>query len=373
MDSIPDHIETIDPDPVPVAVNNSNGGIVNPDDEKEIIRPLSAVRDAPPLRPLWGNWIFEDSVIMLVGEPGIKKTTFLYNLALKLVDNEPFLGVKATVPTVRIIYCDFESGDSLVRARVEALGDYPKDDNSFLLVNEKGLTFTHAIPRITKWVKARPTFPTMVIIDCIRAAFDMRDENDNAEASKQMVNVRNLMNDISPCAIFLVHHSSKAEMSGTRKGSGAGARSALADILWNFEKEEDWPDGVFRWVIPKNRLADDHLSVYIKGSQFNFELCPKPRQADDPQSDCGVSGFKLQEKLLNLLLTTYPKDARLLQAETKCTERQFYRAMGCLLVRGEAKRTRHGQYTRSVNGLKPATEEEEMSLQDSLDSIKHGN
>lgn len=361
------------PDDVVSSDSGSANGVINPADEKEIIRPLSAVRNAPPLRPLWGNWIFEDSVIMLVGEPGIKKTTFLYNLALRLVDNEAFLGVKATVPAVRIIYCDFESGDALVRARVEALGEYPKDDNSFLLINEKGLTFTNVIPRITKWVKDRPTFPTIVIIDCIRAAFDMRDENDNAEASKQMVNVRNLMNTISPCAIFLVHHSSKAEMSGTKKGSGAGARSALADILWNFETEEGWPDGVFRWVIPKNRLADDHLSVYIRGSQFNFELCPKPREANDSQSDCGVSGFKLQEKLLNLLLTTYPKGARLLQAETKSTERQFYRAMGCLLVRGEAKRTKHGQYIRSVNGLKPATEEEEMSLQDSLNNIRRSD
>ena len=70
---------------------------------------LDYVREtAEPLVPLWGDWLFRHGITMVVGDPGIAKTTFGYALSMALCRGDRFLGKYADCE-VRCLYLDFES------------------------------------------------------------------------------------------------------------------------------------------------------------------------------------------------------------------------------------------------------------------------
>ncbi len=99
-------------------------------------------------------------------------------------------------------------------------------------------------------------------------AFNMRDENDNAEGTRQMKTVKKIARHHN-CCVVLVHHSSKAEMDATKKASGAYSRAALSDININFDRlyngdGKEIDRNIFALSIPKNRMIDDDFCICVK-------------------------------------------------------------------------------------------------------------
>ena len=227
---------------------------------------IDEVENAPDLEPIWGNWLFRDSVVLQVGEAGIAKTTFNFGLSKALVDNKPFLGVKATVESPVILYMEFEASKSLIKSRMRAMGGYPKNKENFkLYVREDEF---HTIEQINEAIMALAIRPDLIFTDPIRLAFNMRDENDNAEGTRQMKIAKKIAR-YHHCCVVMTHHSSKAELTGTRKGSGASSRVALADISMNFDRlynsnGDELDRDVFALSIPKNRMIDDDFCLCIR-------------------------------------------------------------------------------------------------------------
>jgi len=227
---------------------------------------INEVENAPDLQPIWGNWLFRDSVVLEVGEPGISKTTWNFGLSKALVDNKPFLGVSSVVKDPFIVYMEFEASASLVKSRMRAMGGYPRCSDRFkLYLREEEF---HTMEQISDGIVELGYEPDIVFVDPIRMAFNMRDENDNAEATKQMKAVKKIARRLN-CCVVLVHHSSKAELNATKKASGAYSRAALADISINFDRLYD-SDGkeidrdIFAMSIPKNRMIDDDFCICIR-------------------------------------------------------------------------------------------------------------
>jgi hypothetical protein len=262
------------------------------DTPKILIAPIGEAESAEYLKPLWGNWIFEQTIVLQVGEPGISKTSFNYQFAKALVDNKPFLGVKPTRPGIKALYLDFESSDALIKSRMQAMGGYPENSNSFLYYNNPEYTLYDIDIAIESGaVGIRGDYPDInplniqfdiMFVDTIASAFKMRDENDNAEASVQMRYLRSLCQKYK-CSIVLVHHSGKSELGGTQKSRGASARAGAVDVCMNFEKLVDTGGndikGKFVLKIPKNRIIDDEFEAYIEkvpeGRQFKVIHPPK--------------------------------------------------------------------------------------------------
>jgi hypothetical protein len=318
------------------------------------IKDLEEIAMAGALKPLWSNWLFENSIVLEVGEPGISKTHFNYGLARAIVDNEPFLNIRPTRIGLRVLMCDLESGDSLIKSRFEAGIQYPENQKNFKIINDPTKTFYLAAPQIEKYMDEHGYF-NIIFLDCLRAAFAMHDENDNAEASRQMKTLRYYA-DKWNCAFVVVHHSSKAEMGGIRKASGAFSRTALADINWNFDRLGDGFDhDVFKFTIPKNRLIDDNCCIFIRKEERLFMQVPRPAGyiAAENEED-SVSGYKLQSYLMTLLLPDIAKEPRVLLAEVnKVTTKAgrapisrstLHRRLNNLVAIGLAKRDTWGHY-----------------------------
>ena len=306
---------------------------------------INEVEDAPDLEPIWGNWLFRDSVVLEVGDAGISKTTFNFGLSKALVDDKPFLGVKAATPDPFIVYMEFEASKSLIKSRMRAMGGYPKNYERFkLYVREDEF---HTMEQIIEAIAQLKWKPDIIFVDPIRMAFNMREENDNAEGTKQMKIAKKITRKLN-CCLVLVHHPSKADMPGIRKGSGAYSRVALSDIninfdrLYNSEGQEIDPN-LFAMTIPKNRMIDDTFCLCIRkipdGRTFKVVEFPKGARFSVDGLGTATGRYEVQQLILEEILGASKLQIKhiregLERLERNVTDQAIYKALNNLIALG---------------------------------------
>jgi len=225
-----------------------------------------------PNEPVWKPYLYRKALTYVVGDPGIGKTTFGYALAQALGLGEAFMGLKPEKP-LNILILDFESSDGLLVRKGMELGDFP---DNVLVLNDAESSMTQLIKtgEIEKLYHAMPF--DLLLIDNLGMAFNLRDENDNAEAEKHCKELRTIVNTYD-CAILLYHHPSKnLEISGTRKGSGAYAWARYCNIHLNMN-QIDKENGIIEIETAKNREDDDQQTRFIqKIGDSQFVECEPP-------------------------------------------------------------------------------------------------
>lgn len=323
------------------------------------IMTINEVEEAPNLEPLWGNWIFRNSVVVEVGEPGISKTTFNFALCKAIVDNKPFLGISPVNPGLRVLYMEYEAATSLVKSRMNAMG-YPANCQNFLLYNNP----EHILRDVMSYIDAGLVECNadslnfdILFIDTIRLAFSMRDENDNAEGARQMRYFRQLSQRYN-CAVIAVHHPTKQNFGGLNKASGAGARVALADVVMNFDRLLD-EEGVeidrdiFSISIPKNRLIDDDFLLFVhkKAEGRKFEACDPPLGYWNKPYEPVTQRYTCQTAIYEVLNPYVDKSVDTLHREIGqiYTRQMVHKALQNLIALGQAIRVDARKYRRATN------------------------
>lgn len=258
-------------------------------DKAKLYRPLWKVKkEALPLEPLWGVFLFKKAITSIVGDPGVGKTCFGYDLGGALCLGKPYLDIPADEP-VNMLYMDFESADSLVSSRASFIfGE--TDIPHFYIYNSPEFYLSQVMQETVDFCRENKV--NLLAIDNQTTAFATRDENDNAEAAKQMKLIRILANAIDS-SIILFHHTSKANLAGTRKGSGAFARARLADICLNVNVIDEETRDVVYLEMTKNRFDDeDKVLWYLKkeGGQFVRTDPPIGSSAGEPKVNTMIYG-----------------------------------------------------------------------------------
>lgn len=263
---------------------------------EELFRPIDEIRrTAKPLEPLWGYFLFKKAITSIVGDPGVCKTTFGYGLGKAACLGQDFLGIPFEEP-VNALYMDFESADSLVASRANLVIGEEKVPNLYIYN-----VVDYYLPQVAEVaIKfCREHDINLIFVDNQSMAFSTRDENDNAEAIKQMRFTRTFTNACG-AALISFHHTSKANLPGTRKGTGAFARARLADICINLDipAEEEAPD-IVRLETAKNRLVDEKVLWYIKKEGGRFIFAEPPLGVSGAPTDTVI--YKAQVEVLSLL------------------------------------------------------------------------
>jgi hypothetical protein len=261
---------------------------------EELFRPIDEIcRSAPPLEPLWGFMLFKKAITSIVGAPGVCKTTFGYGLGFDLTSSKPFLDIMPEEP-VKVLYMDFESADSLIKSRKSLISESPMPH--FIVYNLVDYYIPQVASEVVQFCKAAKI--NLVFIDNQSVAFNTRDENDNAEAIKQMVILRKIAN-ASGASLVIFHHTSKGNLPGTRKGTGAYARARLADICINLEVPDEGSPDVVRLEVVKNRLIDEKVLWYFKKKGGKFIFCDPPLGVFGKQTNTQI--YKVQTAVLDAL------------------------------------------------------------------------
>jgi hypothetical protein len=243
----------------------------------------------------------------------------------------------------------------------------------FTYVNDSGLSYYDIARDLDKKMEEGEAPPDIIFVDTIRAGFTTSDENDNSEATEQMKRIRKDVDKWKNCVV-LVHHTSKAGMVGTRKGSGAFARAAMCDIQWTFEQpdEENHPEIVLV-EIPKNRMIDDRFKMFLRKQEYQFIPCDPPPGFKEEGYMASTIRYESQRRLETLLSPLMPKNLWTLQRELetlvghKVPESTTRTHLGRLIALGVAQKTSRGMYMLR-NGKLPSYMLEHMEEESEIPS-----
>lgn len=196
---------------------------------------------------LWPNWIPNGYLTVVAGEAGIGKSSFVLRLVQSVVSSHDWLdGARGPKNTSRVLYCDTEGAQGLLRDRAQKWG-LPMDEILWPGADGFG-EFALDDPASMRLVSmaVEKEGVNMLVVDSLRPAHSMK-ENDSAIGSL-LKDWASRARDHDP-PILLVHHLRKS-LPGARTRRtlddlrGSSVLSAAARSVVLLEKPDPLSDVV---------------------------------------------------------------------------------------------------------------------------------
>ena len=186
-----------------------------------------------------GTFLERQCVSMIVGEPGVGKTSYSVNLGVSVASGADFAGDSVSEP-VSVLFINPEDSYDELRRRIKAavdslgiesslIGDrvfLAKIDGSIHLANRVpkiGVNVTAVVAELTRY--ARSLGAGLIIFDPFSYVHGL-DENSNSDMAFVIAQLQHIAKKAN-CAVMFGHHTVKK--SGDARGAssiGAGIRSA---------------------------------------------------------------------------------------------------------------------------------------------------
>jgi len=287
---------------------------------------------------LWGNLLFPSSIVQLNSEPGLGKTTLLYNLLLHGALKKNFLNISFP-KEINTIFVDVETPLWVMQKKVEAIYDTERPDNFYF---RPALNLNSEENIIVREINDHDI--DVIVLDTQSRIFQQEDENNNAQANSILSKLRYICKETGVC-IVLVHHLGKdTGNNGVYSGRGASAVAAGVDIILNFSSLDS---EVLKLEVVKNRLNSDYFVMGIKKiGDDRFE----PYEINDEKSLSQKT--KAQEEILKFPEGRYKASEIQSELQSKgYAEPTIRRSLSGLVQSGKVKKVKHGEYEILGNQL----------------------
>lgn len=241
---------------------------------EETTTSVADLPDAMPLQRLWQFCLYPGAVHLFVGEWGAGKSSILYNMFIHAAKNEPLWDVPFEMNRpLRILYIDRENSGQKRLQKLQRIG---KGKPEFFFVNDGhnlNLSDPEQVAMLTQYILKHEI--DLLGLDPLVGCFATVNENDNAEAQRQMASLITLA-QTTGCAVLCVHHTDKANQG--IGGRGATARIAAADVAYLLQTRVLQDDGdaddtfkgetipredIVRFRVTKNRY-EGRGSLYLQ-------------------------------------------------------------------------------------------------------------
>lgn len=285
---------------------------------------------------VWGDFLWPSSIHLLSGEPGVGKTTLLYNLALKACCGESFLGIPFA-SALKCLYLDLETPYKLRARKLHIISEGKMPDHLGFIASAN---IEHDLGWLSDIVKEHGF--NLIIVDTINEAFNTVNEDDNSEANRQMGLTRKLVDDTG-ASVLLVQHIGKGESTkGVFRARGASARPASADVVLNLEGSGD----VIKLEMVKNRWIGGVSRLFIKKvGEDLFE--PTEVSAEESMS----AKTKAQDIILQALKRGPLTTAQIKLEAGDLSQATFERALSGLVQVGKIHKPQRGLYALTETSI----------------------
>ena len=203
------------------------------------------------------------NVTVLAGETSAGKTIFSRSMATALSKGEPFAGL-AVSRAYRVLYVELETPEGLHRQVVEAMG------------RSGNLGFVRSLPKCLDESAGREALlqaihswqAEVVIIDPLSMAWPVKDENDNAQADRQMTALKRLTVEAN-IATVATWNMGEGNVKEKFRMRGATARTDRSDQVINYTETAA---NVRCAKIVKSRYGHLNFEVHVRFSgDYSFE------------------------------------------------------------------------------------------------------
>jgi hypothetical protein len=235
------------------------------------------------------------------------KSTELLNVALSIAAGQKLLPLASNVPQPRrVLYLDFESPASRAKADLQTMirniSNVQEAKENFMIVVDayfKVSPLCLSNPEHFNYIEELAKFhrADLVVIDTVASAFELADENSNAEVTRRVMNpFKRLAREVK-CAVIYSHHIGKANETqsgdGAYRGRGASAFGALSRTIFTLERDAKKGPGYVVLSCPKIK-GEGFEPVLLKLNQEMrwFEVCAdKPEAKLEPPTVQEIAEF----------------------------------------------------------------------------------
>ena len=281
------------------------------------------------------------------------KTTVLRNLMISLGIGKPFPPFGNFSLPKRVAFLDFEDNLSFLRRDLSVMlancSDLEKssfNDNALLICEyadgqgeDLSLSKLNHLSVLTE--NLLKFAPDLIIVDTISSAFQIRDENNNAEVRRSIMQpLKRLAKDVK-AAVIATHHigKPKAEEGQTKeasfRGRGASSFADMARLVLNLEKDN--VDQTVKLICAK-----------VKGAKFTdlkLKLNPETRWYES-QGECQeVTNYSLLMDMFSDGMEHSTKDA-IEEFDGVMSERNTKSYLNKAVKNNDLKKVRHGVYQK---------------------------
>jgi hypothetical protein len=235
------------------------------------------------------------------------KSTLLYNTVLSIAAGQALWPLAPSVPMPRrILYVDSESPAARSRDDLKTMMVYISDGKvackNFAIVLDasiNGVPLNLSRPDHFKWLVAlaKAYKADLVVIDTAASAFELQDENSNAEVTRRVMNPLKHLAREANCAVIFTHHIGKSNetQSGEAayKGRGASAFGALSRTTFTIEKDaKKGPEYVVLTCSKVKGKKFEPVLLKLNHDTRWFEVCSDiPSAKPEPPTTQEIAAF----------------------------------------------------------------------------------
>jgi replicative DNA helicase len=235
------------------------------------------------------------------------KSTFLFNLCLSLAAGQICIPLAPDFVTPRrILFIDCESPASMLQSDLKQMlrqiSNAELAGKNFMVIVDgtiRGeplcLSRHDHFEQVIRWAKAYKA--DVVIIDTVASAFEVQDENSNAEVTRRVMNPLKRLAREANCAVCFSHHIGKSGETqsgeGAYKGRGASAFGALSRTVYSLEKDASKGAGYVVLSCAKSKGATIEPTLLKLNQETRwFEVCAeKPTEKPQPPTAKEIADF----------------------------------------------------------------------------------
>lgn len=258
-----------------------------------------------PEQSLFG--VHRGEVAGLLAVTNYGKSTLLLNVALSVAAGQVCSPLAPPVSKpLRIVYVDCESPAARLRADVltmlGSIADVHTAKSNFFVwvdaaVNDVPLNLSRP-EHLKHLIKLAKAFGAdLVIIDTAASAFELQDENSNAEVTRRVMKpLKQLAREVN-CAVIFSHHIGKSNETqtgeGAYRGRGASAFGALARTVFTLERDTKKGPEYVVLSCPKIKGPSFEPTLMKLNQETRwFELCDeKPEARPQPLTAQEIANF----------------------------------------------------------------------------------
>ena len=278
-------------------------------------------------------------LVLMSGETSAGKTVYAYNMGYHMAEGVSLVGLTPPRP-LRVLYVDLENPDSVHRYLVDTIG------RSLNLAFVRDLRMTLDTPdgHAAFLDACRQYQPSVVFLDPLSVVWPVRDENDNAEADRQMWGLKKMAVELDSTVVGL-WNMGEGHVKEKFRARGATARLDRTDLGLNYT---ELTDTTRQLKVVKSRYGTLGLTVAVKfAGDMGFEAI----QGTDGQTPSNIA--KKQEELRTFLGDGRPRQRKELVSALD-NEDLVDKALKNMRLGGEVDRPKRGVYQLRVSSEPPS-------------------